>query len=55
MSFIDLLSIVGSVASIISLFISIFAVYKLITIGNSIAVKGDRNITVGGDAKDIKG
>ncbi|MCW5200322.1 hypothetical protein VU07_00680 [Desulfobulbus sp. F4] len=55
MNFIELLSIIGSIASIISFFISIFTVYKLVTIGNSISVKGDKNITVGGDAKKLRG
>lgn len=44
------LNIAGSIASLLSLAISVFVAFKVIRIGNSIHVKGSRNVTVGRDA-----
>lgn len=47
----DILNIVGSVASVVSLLLTIFVAQKVSKIGNEIKVKGVSNIVVGGNAE----
>lgn len=47
----EVLNIVSSIASIVSLLLTIFVVQKVTKIGNEVSVKGSSNITVGGNAK----
>lgn len=43
------LQICGSIASIISLIVSLYLVARIIKIGNEIRIQGDRNTTGGRD------
>lgn len=45
----DLLNIIGAVASIIGLLVSLFVAQKVMKIDSDIHVKGDRNIIAGRD------
>ena len=47
----EILNIIGSVCSVVSLVVSIFVASKVIRIGNDVRVKGDKNFVVGRDVK----
>ena len=47
----ELLNIVGSVASIISLFVSIFVAARVVKITNNIQIHGKGNLGAGRDIK----
>lgn len=50
----EILNVIGSVCSILSLLISLFVLNKVIKIEKSIKIKGDKNI-VGGRDVNVKG
>lgn len=47
----ETLQLVAAVCSILSLLVSLFVASKIVTIGNKIKVKGEGNITIGGDIR----
>ncbi|WP_433765904.1 hypothetical protein [Pseudomonas putida] len=47
----EILNIIDSISSILSLLVSLFVAAKVVKIGNDISVKGDNNMTIGGNAK----
>jgi len=48
---VDILSLIGNIASILSLIISIFVASRVISIENKITVDGEENIVAGRDAR----
>jgi len=47
----DILNTIASIASIISLFITLFVANKVINIGKQIRVQGDKSMAAGRDIK----
>ena len=47
----DILNVIGSIASVLSLLVSVFVANRVVKIGNSVVIKGKGNFAVGGDAK----
>ncbi|MCP4675402.1 MAG: hypothetical protein GY854_07840 [Deltaproteobacteria bacterium] len=50
----EILFIAGAIASILGLGVALFVARKVVSIGDSISVKGQGNITAGRDA-DVRG
>ncbi|WP_171017113.1 hypothetical protein [Pseudomonas sp. G(2018)] len=47
----EILEIINSISSILSLLVSLFVAAKVVKIGNSVHIKGNDNMTIGGDFK----